>query len=309
MAADDTPPQSRSNCLLVLVAAAVGACQQSPPEGQPHEARPEALSVRSTVGGTRIIATTRLPLNPKRAPIAEDCSSYALPHPRTAGGRNAAAKGWIVTSETKLGRYDAITFAGALDPSTSSTCAHVDGNLAIFDGPMLKALAYRPRQAEEQRKASSLGVDAAAEDPLGSAEQIEPRRIRLYYGLPGSPFADVVLGNGISVEPIAKEDRVCSGGAVVPNVFGEDIRKARKSLMARGWVPQRPAEEASGAEDLDRQGVVEAQACSGTGYAFCAFSYRHRKGYGLSVTSMGEEYRVTKLDASCTGPAEGTHSR
>jgi hypothetical protein len=285
--------------IWILAAAATGACQQSSTPQAGATVRQPPLRLVSTIAEIRIVGAGQLPPDPTRVRLDPYCSSYAVPHPRTAAGRLAATKGWIVTSETKLGRYDAVTFVRALDPSISATCAHVDGNLAIFDGGNLKALAYQPRSSKGATSGSALGIDVAAEDSLGSAQQVDPRRIRLSYGLPSPPFADVVLGNGISVEPVAENDPVCGGAAVVPNVFGQDIRKARKVLIADAWQPQRPDEPDPGGERLVRQGVPEVQTCSGTGYGFCSFNYRHRKGFGLNVVSMGEDDQVISVEPSC----------
>jgi hypothetical protein len=253
------------------------------------------LRLVSTVRDIRIVRAGRLPPNPSKVRLDPYCADYAV-HPGTAGGRLAASKGWIVTSETKLGRFDAVIFIGALDRATSATCANVDGNLAMFDGANLKALAYEPRPTGT--RVSDGGVEVA-QDSLGSARQVDPRRIRLSNGLPSTPLADVVLGDGISVEPVAAKDPVCAGAAVVPNVFGQAIRKARKVLIAHGWQPQRPDEPDPGGERLVRQGVAEVESCSGTGYGFCSFNYRHRKGFALNVTTMGDYDRVVGVETSC----------
>jgi hypothetical protein len=181
---------------------------------------------------------------------------------------------------------------------TSATCVHEDGNLALFEGSRLKALAFEPKPS------AAFSPDYVAEfDSLGFAEQIDARRIRLHWGLPGPPFADVVLGDGASVEPTAPKDSVCEGAAGVPNIFGDDVRKARKRLRAFGWLPSRPPrnDPMSGGEELFRQGVFEVEACSGTGYGFCAFNYESKKGFGLRVISMGEEYGVIGWTPYCSG--------
>ena len=243
------------------------------------------------------MAATKLPANHHRR-IDEYCSSvgFGTVKPTSPGGRLAVKDGWILTSETKLGKYDAVAFVGALDAMTSATCLHRDGNLAIFDGPSLKAIVFKqpPKRPDPD--------DVGSIDSLGYVEQIDPRRIRLYWGLPGSPIADVVLRDGIFVEHTAREDRVCGGAAVVPNVFDKDIREARKELIAGGWLPQEPPpdERLPDRYDLVGQGVIEVEACSGTGYGFCAFNYRHKKGFGLRVTTMGEEANpVIGYEADC----------
>lgn len=281
----------------ILAVAALAGCRQSA-AGEANAASATApLGVRSSVADVRIVATRQLPPNPKRRRVEEYCSSYAVDRPRTAGGRLAARNGWIVTSETKLGRFDAVTFVGSLEPATSATCLHVDGNLALFEGPALRALAYQRRHHGGTTGGSASGTGAEVEDSLGSAEQVDAHRIRLYYGLPGGPFADVVLGDGVAVEPVARQDSVCGGAAIVPNVFGEGIGEARKRLIARGWTEQAGAEAAAGSA------AGEAESCSGTGYAFCGFDYRHPKGFGLSVTTTGEERRVSSVAVQCTPPS------
>ena len=282
----------------VATAIAVSACHRTTVE-QAQSTNARAMpAFKSAIDQVRIVQTSYLPPNPKRTAVDEYCSSYVVVKPKTPGGRLAAGRGWIVTSETKLGHYDAITFVGLLDPPTSATCAHVDGNLAMFDEQKLMALAYLKPTSASMQSVSSRGGDTVAEDSLGSAEQIDAGRIRLSYGLPSGPFADVVLGKEITVEPIAEKDAVCGGTAFVPNVFGSDIRKARLRLIAYGWLPTKPAEAPSG---IVPPGVVEVEDCAGTGYGFCAFNYRHRKGFGLRVISMGEEYSVEGYSPYCSG--------
>jgi hypothetical protein len=281
---------------IVAVVAALAVCWQS----DSNSARAASIADRPTmqvgskVADMRIVLASRLPGNAKRIAVAEYCSAYAVAHPKTLGGRLAAANGWIVTSETRLGNYDVVTFVGMLEAVTSGTCVHEHGNLAVFNAAQLKAIAFEPAAP-----ADADPNDLATVDSLGSAQQINDRRVRLYWGLPSSPFADVVLRHGISIEPIAKKDSVCRGAALVPNVFGEDIRQARRTLRSYGWLPKKSEEQDTGAEDLIRQGVREVEACSGTGYGFCAFNYGHKNGSRLRVVSAGEEYRVTSYEASC----------
>lgn len=285
--------------VLIFAVAALAACQQS--DSQPGQARKivgqTQLKLASKVEELRIVSAISLPTNPNRGPVDDYCSSYVVANPKSQGGRLADRNGWIVTSETKLGTYDAVTFVGGLDPATSAACFHQDGNLAIFDGSRLEAIAYRQHSSKNPLTIGDQGV----EDSLGSADQIDERKIRLYYGLPSAPFADVVLRDGISIEQTGKEDRVCGGAAVVPNIYNEDIRQARKRLIAYGWRPQKPTEELNGGidEDLKKQGVVEVEACAGTGFGYCAFNYEHKKGFGLRVISAGDDPNVIGYEAHC----------
>ena len=60
----------------------------------------------------------------------------------------------------------------------------------------------------------------------------------------------------------------------------------------------------TGGEVLVQEGVLEVEACSGTGYGFCAFSYEHKKGFGLRVISAGEDYHVTSYEIHCGGSGQ-----
>ncbi len=261
----------------------LSSCNQSgaAPDGARIQAVTKPIPLRSSVDGLSIVAASHLPSNSQRGMVDDYCEDYAVAHPVSPGGQAAARAGWIVTSERKLGRYDAVTLVGKLDPATSATCVHEHGNIAVFDRARLLAIAYwRDPSAEP--------------DSIGSAEQLDEKRIRLNSGMPGPPIADIVLRQGIRVEPVASEDRLCGGSVVVPNVFGQPIQLARTSLIANGWMPSSSIAERNGGQDDDlaRNGVPEVQSCAGTGYGFCAFTYRHRNGAALRVISMGEEQSV-----------------
>jgi hypothetical protein len=251
-----------------------------------------ALKVGSQVAGIHIVATDKLPTNLHRAPVDEYCVDYRIDHPKSAGGRLAAKNGWIVTSETKLGTYDAVTFVGRLDAGTSAVCYPANGNLAIFDGPHLVAIAYSHSRSEKV---------------LGIAEQVTDRRIRLNTNTPTPPFADAVLRHGVFIEDTAPTDPVCGATAVVPNIYDQDIRRARRKLIAAGWQPVRPSEKLLGGmdEQLKRQGVVEVESCAGTGWSPCAFNYRHNRGFRLRVVSAGEDRAIViSYDVDCNDTSE-----
>ena len=274
---------------VIFIVAALVACQRSETNNAQQRSVAElgALTISSKIAGIRIVPTSKLPRNPNPRTIDEYCSmvGYGVDHPTSLGGRMATKNGWIVTSETKLGDYDAVTFVGGLDAGTSAVCFPKNGNLGIFDGSRLRAIAYSPS------------------DPvLAVAEQVDRQRIRLNTDTPTAPFADVVLRDGIVVEPTAKEDQVCRGGAVVPNIYGQDIKKARMKLAAYGWRPQRPSEPLNGGldQELKAQGVIEVESCAGTGWGPCRFQYVHLKGFALNVISRGEEIaNVISYAADC----------
>jgi hypothetical protein len=279
---------------IILAAAALSACQQhkSNQARGPTATVQDELKVASKVADLRIVRIGRLPANPNPAPVDDYCSSvgYGIHSPKSPGGQLAASRGWIVTAETKLGKYDAVTFVGGLDAGTSAVCYPKNGNLAVFDGSHLQAIAYSMRPSKYI---------------VGTAWEMDERRIRLADGTPDAPFADVVLRDGILVEPTAPEDPVCGGSAVIPNIYNQGILQARKKLLAYGWRPKRPAEPLNGGMDeaLKAQGVIEVEACAGTGWGPCRFNYVHSKGATLAVVSRGEDSNppIISAEASCNG--------
>jgi hypothetical protein len=267
---------------IFLVLACLAACKPSQAvEVKPSAAgRPSQVEVASTIPGIRLARIAQLPANRDHAPLDEYCSYHVVEKLTSAGARLAAQRGWHVTSEAKLGKYDAVVLVGGMDPATSGMCFKRDSNLAIFDGNRLQVLAYTAPNSKII---------------IGAAEQIDANRFRLNDGIPSSPYADVVLRDGISIEQVAAIDTVCGGAARVPNIFDSDIKRARKKLLAYGWQPVRASERSdfwSVEQELYAQGVIEIQSCSGTGLGFCNFDYRHRKGFQLGVTSMGERKKI-----------------
>ena len=102
----------------------------------------------------------------------------------------------------------------------------------------------------------------------------------------------------LRLSKIASEDTVCQGRAKVPNVYGMPIDKARKALAAKGWNPVRA--KASGdprQAALFKRGVIETDDCSGTGLAYCSYSYASATGK-LSLTTMGEDDLPSVADYS-----------
>lgn len=293
---------------IILAACAASACQPSEPQGASvpdPEKRAIAraakdLKVGSQVPELRLVALANLPRNPKPRPVDDYCSNYVSADVVSDGARTVQRNGWIVTSETKLGKYDAITFVGSLEGATSGTCFHVDGNLGIFEGPDLKAIGYWRHSA----KSPATQGDNGLQDSLGLAQPIDGERIRLWLGLPSPPFADVALRDGIYGQPVAKEDAVCGSAAAVPNVFGETIRHARRKLRSFGWMPVKPVsreDPVGGAESvLISEGVPEVEHCSGTGYGFCSLNYVHKKGFRLHIGTMGDDNIVRDYGVECS---------
>ena len=103
--------------------------------------------------------------------------------------------------------------------------------------------------------------------------------------------------------PVAASDGVCGGRAKVPNINNMPIDKARAALKANGWEPVPSSEQDrtdSRVAELVKLGVIEAEACSGTGLGYCSYNYRGEAGT-LSVTTAGDnDYpSVSDYDVKC----------
>ncbi|WP_160000168.1 hypothetical protein [Roseomonas sp. 18066] len=256
--------------LGLAVAMAIPAAAQSPSAGPP------ALRVNSFVPGLSFTLLSALPAAPAGAASRQGCESM-LQKPAGAAGQQVAAAGWGVTGEAAIGRYQAVSFAGGFEGGTSGSCQVSQGNLAIFEGGRLLAVAYAPRGAARG---------------IGTVEPLAPDGLRLWDGdfLP-QPLADLKAGQNdvLAILPLAAQEAVCAGRATVPNIYGLPIDLARQRLRQQGWTPV-PATRA-GAEGregaLAKQGITEVEGCSGTGFGFCRFGYRGPAGL-LGVTTVGD---------------------
>lgn len=253
--------------LLALVLTAVGSLVS--PVGASAE-----IALKSEVPGLKI---TRLQKLPKAPQPASDATCGVLPELKSKGGKIAAALGWGVTGEAKLGSYDAVSFAGEFEQATGSACDISEGNVAVFDGSQLLALVY----AEKSSKLS-IGRITAIKDHL-----------RILDGdLVSMPVGEIWLegDRNVEVKPLAAEEQVCDGAAVVPNVYGKPITDARQAIIARGWEPFQsppPSYPDPFGDSIRKMGIVETTDCAGTGFAYC--SYYYRKGdMELGVISFGD---------------------
>ena len=120
----------------------------------------EMISAKSDVAGIEFVALGHLPKAPASAKSQKDCD-WMLAKPQTAGGQAVAALGWGVTAEQPLGAYQAVSFAGQFEPSTSGTCQIDKGNVAIFSDRQLIALAYAAKGAKQ-----TIGSIALLQDGL-----------------------------------------------------------------------------------------------------------------------------------------------
>jgi len=215
----------------------------------------------------------------------EDCPQAVI-QPKSAAARRVASQGWAVMADVPLGPYRAVSFAGQMQAATSGTCSITQGNVAVFDYDKLIALAYGK---------------SAEDTAIGNLMPLEGGAVRVWDGdITTSPVGDLhVDADGtLRLSKIASEDTVCQGRAKVPSVYGMPIDKARKALAAKGWNPVRA--KASGdprQAALFKRGVVETDDCSGTGLAYCSYSYTSTVGK-LSLTTMGEDDLPSVADYS-----------
>ncbi|MGU3780309.1 hypothetical protein [Burkholderia metallica] len=237
----------------------------------------ETPRTASEIAGASLVPLGVLPHSPENGSLDPFCARYRA-KTATAAGREVAKRGWIVTSEAPLGRYTVVTFASGFRAGTSAICFARNGNVGVFDGTTLVALGYTARNAGWQ---------------LGTADRLENGALLIWGGDgPAPPVGELHDEHGaLRLTRLAAESTYCGGRAVVPNVYGKPLDVARRTLIARGWQPLRPREQPDamdGAATLAKHGIIEAEACSGTGVGYCALRYRSAAGV-LGVTTVGGE--------------------
>jgi len=261
-------PRPTGRILLALLPILVGSSIASPVGATAD------IALKSDVPGLKI---TRLQKLPKAPQPVSDAPCGVVPEPKGDGAKIAAALGWGVTSEARLGPYEAVSFAGEFEQATGASCDISQGNVALFDGSKLFALIYADKSSKQ-----SIGTIVAIKDHL-----------RILDGdLVQMPVGEIWLGadRTMDVEPLATEEQVCDGRAIVPNLYGKPITEARQAVIGKGWEPvQSPAPSYPDpfGDSIRKMGIVETTDCSGTGFAYC--SYYYRKGdMELGVTSFGD---------------------
>lgn len=248
----------------------------------PAAAQPSASTnapaphVVSELKDIRVKALNSLPKAGGSVSDRKGCPWRVL-QPKSPAARLVAAQGWAVMADVPLGSYRAVSFAGQMEAGTSGTCNITQGNVAVFEGDKLLALAY------------GKSADEAA---IGNLTALEGGAVRVWDGdVIGSPVGDLrVEADGIvRLGKLADEESVCNGQAKVPNVYGMPIDKARKALADKGWKPVRIKPDGESRQaGLIKRGIVEVESCSGTGLAYCSFSYTGAAG-ALSVVTAGEK--------------------
>jgi len=267
----------------------LGLAFSLPAAAQPNSsANAPAPRVISELKDIRMRAITSLPRAGGSASDRGGCPSFVI-QPKSAAAKAVAAQGWAVMADLPLGSYRAVGFAGQLEAGTSGTCNITQGNVGVFDGDRLVALAYGK---------------SAEDTAIGNLTPLEGSAVRVWDGdIVGSPVGDLrVEADGtVRLGRLADEESVCKGKAVVPNVYGMPIDKARKALADKGWKPVRVKPDGESRQaGLIKRGIVEVESCAGTGLAYCSFSYAGTAG-ALSVITAGEKDlpNVVGYDAKC----------
>lgn len=280
-----------SSLTTILAAALLLAAPAAPALAAAMGMGDEPPSTSSQIKGVAFRLLSTLPRAPGPVEGQGECSQLVV-KPKSEAGRLVASRGWAVTGEAKLGStLRAVSFAGKFEPGTSGMCTNLQSNVGIFDGSKLLALAY---------------ADKGSDQTFGRLGELEGGDVRVFDGDGiGSPVGDLHAIDDYKFEfnRVAAVEGVCQGRAKVPNINNQPIDKARAALKASGWMPVPSSEQDrtdSRVADLVKLGVVEAEACSGTGLGYCNFNYRGEAGT-LSVTTVGDdEYpSVSGYDVKC----------
>lgn len=176
----------------------------------------------------------------------------------------------------------------------AQACGQIEGKIILFGSghPIAAISVILPD------KTDTLAIEMLNEQESG-AMRLENQWV--------APFGDlIVTGHDIEIRALPASDLVCHGRQAVPNVFGQPIRKARKTLRAAGWKPARTAPPVYTTNPdgslniknlsqfvLYKEGITEVSSCAPTG--FCGFEYRSGSTT-LSLTTMGEETISYSID-------------
>jgi hypothetical protein len=231
---------------------------------------------------------SQLPKAPASAASRSECAGQVI-DAKSAAAREVAKAGWGVTGEAKLGAYQLVSFAGSFEPGTSGSCFVSKGNIGVFEGTALRAIAY---------------ARSSSKETIGRIQPFGKDGARIWHGdIVPAPIADIRRSaQGLVIGKLAAEEKTCGGA--VPTINDMPITHARKALIAAGWTPANhgvPDDHIDEREQaLALLGVTEVESCSGTGFGYCSFDYRKGKAK-LGVTTVGdnEDPTVSDYGVSC----------
>ena len=215
---------------------------------------------------------TNIPKGPSPEDKDDMCRYYRIA-PQTDAGIQLQKMGWGVMSEINLGAYNFVSFAGKFNSGTSGMCQRTQGNIGVFKGGNLTTIIY---------------TKSKDDDLIGDLKLLEGGAIRIWSGaFLEWPIADIKLTNdGFKIADLSQLQSFCEGKTVVPYIYKDTIRQARKKLFQFGWTPKQSGDGLwTRAQALKTSGVTEIQACSGTGLAMCRFDYANKYSF-LGVTTV-----------------------
>ncbi|TDN54833.1 hypothetical protein EC843_101891 [Buttiauxella sp. JUb87] len=252
----------------------------------------DGLQVSSTVNGLHIIATDKLPSAPPELTTEEQALNCDRDPPQTGEGKSVSTQGWKVIDEVSSGNTTIVGFFSKGEEGTSGSCFVKNGNVAIFNKGILQALIYGDEITDDSY--SILGA-------VSKTNLVNTFRLREFF--PGmTAVADLIYDGKVArVKPVAPLEPYCEGTAPVPNIFGKDIKSARKALINYGWIPEKVEADRGDtrARQLNDEGVTEVNSCSGTGFGFCNFDYKREGGASLNVMTVGDDFTVSDYGADC----------
>ena len=293
--------------LSLAICVALSACAQAAPEAKSTESAAAApaptvevpkidspgFTAASEIPGLHATALSALPTAKSGKTFNEGhFCSYIAKRPETAGGQDAAGKGWTVTSEVKSGELTSVGIFSRGEEGTSGTCMIQDGNIAIYKGKQLLGLVYGDKP--EADSLSSVG---------GVIRTQIANRVRIGDFTPANYLsADIELSEtGFKVVPLAASENYC--GMDVPNLYGKEVPQARALLAKSGWKPSPPREEGDAPPSGHLSQEPEIADCSGTGYGFCSGGYAHKSGAFLTFTTAGDgPATIVSYDVNCPNP-------
>lgn len=248
--------------------------------------------VSSAVDGLHIVAINKLPVAPQEVSTDDPVLNCDRDPPVSPEGKAVSSLGWKVINEVTNGDLTIIGFFSKGEDGTSGSCFIKNGNVAIYNKGVLQALIYGDEITDDSN--SLLG--AVSKTNLNNTFRLR----EFFLGM--TAVADLFYdGNVARVQPIAPIEPFCNGIAPVPNIYGKDIKSARKLLKNYGWKPENTEADQNDsiAKELNSEGITEVDSCSGTGFGFCNFDYQREGGISLNVITMGDDFTVTDYGAHC----------
>ena len=219
------------------------------------------------------------------------CAYFTVPidDQKFSISRSIQNKGWGILSEVRLAKYHFIAFAGSFDGGTSGICRISQSNIAIFEQDNLLGIIY---------------LDGSDASLIGSIRLMDAGFIRVFSGdTIQMPVADIHLSlSGFELKTISALTAYCNGTSIVPSVFGKDIIEARNVLINYGFEPIEAIEPSLPAwrMHLIDAGIREVDACSGTGYSFCRFSYKNENSSVNLITAGDDAFpSVVRIGVNC----------